>query len=171
MCIHDNFVYVQQVIKDLHKRKIPALFIKLDISKVFDIVSWPYLLDIMQFWGFGQRWREWIASLWCTILSSYLLNGDPCKRVIHCRGVRHGDPLSPMLFLLAMEPLHKLFARAQQTQLLDKLSKGCDRFRVSLYVNDVALFIRHCAKKIVVTEHILEMFVGASGLVTNLDKT
>jgi hypothetical protein len=58
MCIHDNFVYVQQVIKDLHKRKIPALFIKLDISKVFDIVSWPYLLDIMQFWGFGQRWRE-----------------------------------------------------------------------------------------------------------------
>jgi hypothetical protein len=58
MCIHDNFVYVQQVIKDLHKKKIPALFIKLDISKVFDIVSWPYLLDIMQFWGFGQRWRE-----------------------------------------------------------------------------------------------------------------
>jgi hypothetical protein len=32
-CIHDNFVYVQQVIKELHKRKIPSLFIKLDISK------------------------------------------------------------------------------------------------------------------------------------------
>jgi hypothetical protein len=27
--IHNNFIYVQQVIKDLHKRKIPALFIKL----------------------------------------------------------------------------------------------------------------------------------------------
>jgi hypothetical protein len=37
--IHDNFVYVQQVIKDLHKKKIPSLFIKLDISKVFDIVN------------------------------------------------------------------------------------------------------------------------------------
>jgi hypothetical protein len=32
-CIHDNFVYVQQVIKDLHKRKIPSLFIKLDIQR------------------------------------------------------------------------------------------------------------------------------------------
>jgi hypothetical protein len=32
-CIQDNFVFVQQVIKDLHKKKIPALFIKLDISK------------------------------------------------------------------------------------------------------------------------------------------
>jgi hypothetical protein len=38
-CIHDNFVYVQQVIKDLHRRKIPSLFIKLDISKVFDTVN------------------------------------------------------------------------------------------------------------------------------------
>jgi hypothetical protein len=38
-CIHDNFVYVQKVIKDLHKRKIPALFLKLDISKAFDTVN------------------------------------------------------------------------------------------------------------------------------------
>jgi hypothetical protein len=43
-CIHDNFLFVQEVIKDLLKRKIPALFIKLDISKAFDSVSWPYLL-------------------------------------------------------------------------------------------------------------------------------
>jgi hypothetical protein len=37
-CIHDNFVYIQQVIKDLHKKKILALFIKLDISKALDTV-------------------------------------------------------------------------------------------------------------------------------------
>jgi hypothetical protein len=38
-CIHDKFVSVQLVVKDLHRRKIPALFIKLGISKAFDIVS------------------------------------------------------------------------------------------------------------------------------------
>lgn len=54
-CIHDNFVYVQQVIKDLHKSKTPSLFIKLDISKAFDTVSWPYLLEVMQYLGFGLR--------------------------------------------------------------------------------------------------------------------
>jgi hypothetical protein len=32
-------LYVQQVIKDLHKRNISALFIKLDISKAFDMVN------------------------------------------------------------------------------------------------------------------------------------
>jgi hypothetical protein len=32
-CIHDDFMFVQQVIKDLQAKKVPALFIKLDISK------------------------------------------------------------------------------------------------------------------------------------------
>jgi hypothetical protein len=45
-CIHDNFMYVQEVIKHLHKRKIPFLFIKLDISKAFDTVNWAYLLTL-----------------------------------------------------------------------------------------------------------------------------
>jgi hypothetical protein len=38
-CIHDSFVYVQQVIKTLHKNKTPALFIQLDIFKAFDTVN------------------------------------------------------------------------------------------------------------------------------------
>jgi hypothetical protein len=111
-CIHDNFMYVQKVIKDLHKRKVPSLFIKLDISKAFDMVIWPYLLHTMEFLGFPQRWRNWISSLWCTTSSSILVNGVTSKRIFHYRGVRQMDPLSPMLFLLAMEPLHTLIAKA-----------------------------------------------------------
>jgi hypothetical protein len=55
-CINDNFAYVQKVVKELHKKKTPSLFIKLDISEVFDIVNWPYLLSIMEHLGFGLRW-------------------------------------------------------------------------------------------------------------------
>jgi hypothetical protein len=38
-CIHDNFLYVQNLIKELHRSKTPSLFIKLDISKAFDFVN------------------------------------------------------------------------------------------------------------------------------------
>jgi hypothetical protein len=54
-CIYDNFMFVQDVIKDRHKRKLPSLFIKLDISKAFDTINLPYLLQIMTHLGFGQR--------------------------------------------------------------------------------------------------------------------
>jgi hypothetical protein len=107
-CIHDNFMYVQQVVKDLHRKKIPSIFIELDISKAFDTVSWPYMLSILAHLGFGQRWRNWVSSLWCTSSSCYLLNGEPGERILHCKGVRQGDPLSLILFLLAMKHLHRL---------------------------------------------------------------
>lgn len=34
--IHDNFVYTQILIKELHRARIPTLFLKLDIAKAFD---------------------------------------------------------------------------------------------------------------------------------------
>jgi hypothetical protein len=170
-CIHDNFVYVQQVIKDLHKKKVPALFIKLDICKAFDSANWPYLISIMTHLGFGQRWRNWISALWCTTSSTYLLNGEPRKKVLHCRGIKQGDPLSPMLFLLAMELLHLLFLKAQQVGLITTLISGCNSFRVSLYADDAALFIKPSKHDVEVSDSILSIFAEASGLITNINKT
>jgi retron-type reverse transcriptase len=54
-CIHDSFMYVQEVIRELHKKKILTLFIKLDISKAFDTVNWPCLLDILAYLGFEKK--------------------------------------------------------------------------------------------------------------------
>jgi hypothetical protein len=164
-------MYVQGVINELNKKKIPSMFIKLDISKAFDIVNWPYLLCIMSHLGFGYKWRSWISSLWCSASSLVLVNGIPSKRVLHCRGVRQGDRLSPMLFLLAEEPLHMLFKKAQDDLLLQKLGPQCDTFRVSLYADDVALFLNPDEKEMRVMECILKLFADASGLNTNMTKT
>jgi hypothetical protein len=38
-CIHDNFVFVNSIAKELHRKKIQALFLKLDIAKAFDSIS------------------------------------------------------------------------------------------------------------------------------------
>jgi hypothetical protein len=73
--IHDNFMLVSQLITCLHKKKIPAMFVKLDISKAFDTVNWSYMLNILSHLEFGDRWRGWISTLWATSSSSFLVNG------------------------------------------------------------------------------------------------
>jgi hypothetical protein len=170
-CIHASFIYVQEVVRGLHKKKTPDLFIKLDIFKAFDTVNWPYLLSIINHLGIGPLWTNWISMLWCTAFSTVLLNGERRNRIVHCRGVRQGDPLSPMLFLLVMEPLHMLFKQAQQQSLLHKLSYDCDVFRVSLYADDAALFINPSQQEMLVINQILMIFAEASGLKTNMAKT
>jgi hypothetical protein len=85
-------MHVQQTIKHLHNKKVPALFVKLDISKAFDTVNWSYLLDIMTFLGFGPRWRAWVSSIWATTSSSFMVNGEQGKRIHHKRGAWQGDP-------------------------------------------------------------------------------
>jgi hypothetical protein len=53
--IHDNFIYVQRVIRKLHKSGQPTLFIKFDISRAFDSINLTYLLDVFKALGFSQR--------------------------------------------------------------------------------------------------------------------
>jgi hypothetical protein len=84
--------------------------------------------------------------------------------------MRHGDPLSPMLFLLAMAPLSRLFIKAQEVGLLQRISSGCDNFKMALYTDDAALFIKPTKKEFEVTKSILQIFEDARGLASNMAK-
>jgi hypothetical protein len=45
---------VQQTTRFLHQHKLSRILLKLDISKAFDSVAWPFLLEVLQHLGFGQ---------------------------------------------------------------------------------------------------------------------
>jgi len=93
--IQDNFMLVQQTARLLHQQKQPRILLKLDISKAFDFVSWPFLLEVLQQLGFGQLWRDIISGLLSSSSTQVLLNGVPGDHIHHRRGLRQGDPLSP----------------------------------------------------------------------------
>lgn len=170
-CIHDNFVYVQSVIKALHKAKRPTLFIKLDISKAFDSLNWVFLLESLQALGFGQKWRDWIATILASSSSKVLLNGTPGKKFKHARGLRQGDPLSPMLFILAIDPLHILIELAAHHNIIQPILPRAARLRCSLYADDATLFANLDRQELHHINQLLKVFGDCSGLRVNLNKT
>ena len=131
-CTHGNFMLVQQTIKVLHRRKISSLFLKLDISKAFDSVDWAFLLEILSHLGFGTVWRNLIANLLQSASTQVILNGEPGAFIAHQRGLRQGDPLSPMLFILVMDVLNSLFTKPDSEGLLLPLHSTGQR--LSLYM-------------------------------------
>ena len=72
-CFHVKFV--QRAAVYLRRKKIPKALLKLDISKAFDTNSWPFLLDSLRAFGFGEHWRRWVATLLASASSRILLNG------------------------------------------------------------------------------------------------
>ncbi|WVZ84934.1 LOW QUALITY PROTEIN: hypothetical protein U9M48_031901 [Paspalum notatum var. saurae] len=118
-CIQDNFLYVQNVVRQLHKMKKPALFLKLDIQKAFDTVNWGYLLEVLCVMGFGLQLREWISILIGLATSRALLNGCQGTNFQHKRGA--GGPSFPMLFILAIDPLQRILDLATQHRILSPI--------------------------------------------------
>lgn len=57
------------MVRQFHRTKMPALFLKLDIQKAFDTTNWSYLLEVLQALGFGPRWRELVSILFSSATS------------------------------------------------------------------------------------------------------
>lgn len=167
--IQDNFLFVQQMVKSLHKEA--HILLKLDISKAFNSVSWSFLLEVLQQLGFGQRWCDLVCLIQSTSSTQILVNGVPGETILHRRGLRQGDPLSPMLFILVMDVLNSLVDNAARKQLLHLLAVHEARHRASFYADDAVIFLRPVRMHLQVIKTILDHFGHATGLHTNLSKS
>lgn len=73
--IHDNFLYVRNMVRRYHRLRRSMLLFKLDITKALDSVRWDYLIAFLQQRELPQRWRDWLVALLSTSTSLVLLNG------------------------------------------------------------------------------------------------
>jgi hypothetical protein len=132
---------------------------------------WPFLFEVLRQYGFSNRFLDWLAILLSTASTKVLLNGAPGLAIWHRRGLRQGDPLSPQLFVLAVDTLGRLFRRAAELSILQRLHPRRAIPTISLYADDVVLFCHPTPDDIVAVREILQLFGRASGLCVNYQKS
>lgn len=104
----------------------------------FDRVELNYLFDVLSRFGFGNYFWKWIEILYtdpmAEVSTNYLISA-PFKL---SRGTRQGCPLSPVLFVLAMEP----FAIAVRSHPSISGIKTLDlEHHIVLYADDTLLLL------------------------------
>jgi hypothetical protein len=139
--IHDNFMAVRSSAKLLHAMCRASILLKVDIAKAFETVGWTFLLELQSHLGCYRHWIEWISMLLSSASTRIILSGTPGRRICHARGLRQGDPVSPLLFVLAMEALNALFRTADNLALLRPLGTPSIKFRAFLYADDLIILL------------------------------
>ena len=174
--ITDNVLVAYETIHTMHVRKKGkkgSMALKLDISKAYDWVEWPFLEKIMEKLGFPQRWIERVMSCVTTPSFFVLVNGKPHGMIHPARGICQGDPLSPYLFLLCAEGFIALLAKAELDGKITSVSicRGALRVTNLLFVDDSLLFYQATLREGEVVAEILQTYERASGQSINLEKS
>jgi len=153
----------------------PRLLCKLDLEKPYDHVNWDFLLYLLQRCGLGEKWRDWIHFCISTVRFSILVNGTPLGFFSSSRGLRQGDYLCPLLFVVVMEALSRMLTAALDQGNLTGFSVG-SRDSEALVVNyllfadDTLIFCGAQEEQIRHLRCIFLCFEAASSLRINLGK-
>lgn len=101
-----------------------GLVFKKDLEKAYDHVDWD-LVDNMFRFGFGDRWCKWMRVYFINFFISVGQWIDPPFRFLQAsRGVRHGDPLSLVLFTIVAEAMSALLVRGKYIGLFRGFETG-----------------------------------------------
>lgn len=171
----DNIVIVQEILHSMRRMngRTGAMAIKIDLEKAYDRISWPYLTKVLHAVGFNADMVELIMFVVSSAKMQVLWNDSYLEEFQPTRGLRQGDPLAPLLFVLCMEHLTQLIqksVRAGQWMCI-RASRNGPPVSHLLFADDLFLFGKATEKQARVMAGCLEEFCRVSGQKINTAKS
>jgi len=166
-------VVLHEVLHELHRSKARSLVLKVDFEKAYDRVRWDFLEKVMKGKGFPTKWINWTMS---TVRGGRVcinVNGERSEYFRTYRGLRQGDPLSPLLFNIVADALGVMLQSAVSKGhlsgvLTDLISGGVSHIQ---YADDTVIMIEATEQSIRNLKLILYCFEWLTGLKINYHKS
>ena len=141
--IAECVILASEAINVIDKRQFGGnMALKVDIKKAFDTLDWNFLIAVLRQFGFSSVFSDWILAILQSARLSILVNGKAVGFFSCSRGVRQGDPLSPLLFCIAEAVLSRALSLARNTGKIVPMSysRGVSIPTHILYADDVMIF-------------------------------
>ncbi|XP_058725811.1 uncharacterized protein LOC131597115 [Vicia villosa] len=168
----DGVLLVNELLDWMKKKKRGSILLKVDFEKAYDSVSWQYLKEMMMRMGFGERWMKWMDSCIFKSHISVLVNGSATKEFKVNKGLRQGDPLSPFLFVLAMEGLTTLVRKSIEVGDFKPFKYGEEDYADILqFADDTIILGKSSCDNLWSLKVLLRGFELVSGLKINFAKS
>lgn len=149
--------------------KLKGMLLSLDLHKAFDSLSWEYLFYTLERFGFGESFLTIISTLYSKPIARLSVKGYSSDYPTTHRGTRQGCPLSPILFILVLEPL--AIKIRHYTNTLGGIPCE-DRVRkCALFADDILIFLSSPTTSILNLYWELAIFMMISGLRVNHAKS
>ena len=166
--IGENSRLVYDIIDWLNNNRKTALMLLADFEKAFDTINWQYMHEVLEKYGFSVGLRKWIQVLYRDAKSCVINNGHFSTFFQLQRGCRQGDPLSPYLFILAIEPLGQ---DIKNDKNIKGVTIGSTEHILGQYADDTFFVLDGSPKTLKNLLTTLKLFEKASGLRLNVSKT
>ena len=134
----------------------------IDQKKAFDLVNRKLILKSLLHLGLSQKLLNSITNLVSNTSTNVLVNGHLSDSFSTNRGVKQGDPLSPLLYDIAIETL--------LTHLSHRGKKNSEEISVIAYADDITVICNE-NNDLLLLNNILEKYSKDTGTVINSKKS
>ena len=166
--IGQNVRLLNDIIEYTDVKKLPGILLFIDFRKAFDAIEWNFIHKCIELYNFGPIIRQWVSILYNNVESGVMNAGFMTNYFKVSRGVRQGCPLSPLLFVLAVEILA---LKIRQNQLCRgiELPDG-QNAKITQFADDTTLILKDTTS-LRNAMKIVNSFGVLSGLQLNKKKT
>ena len=165
--ISENIRSILDIMEYTKVKKIPGLLLFIDFEKAFDSLEWDFFEKCLERFNFGPDFRRWVPTFY-TDVQSCVINNGLCSQYLHIkRGVRQGDPLSPYLFIIAVEILAIAIRNRED---IKGITIGGLETKLLQFADDTTAVLSDLDSTRALFG-LLEIFEKASGLKLNVKKT